>query len=102
MRSRFIRLAFCFIVLATFLLYNLDARRTVAQAQAGPESLPQPAAVAAGVRHLSIPAAAFVPGAEYYSYWTLANSGRTLWRTQISTDEHRFLPSPGWMIYENL
>ncbi len=75
MRSRLIRVGLCFGVLVVFLINHTQAQRAAAQLPTGQESLAQPAVATAGARHLSIPAAAFVPAAAYNSY---ENHGRYL------------------------
>lgn len=75
MRSWLIRVILCLEVLILFMVNHTQANGAAALLQIEQGSLPQPAAATAGVRRLSIPAAAFVPGADYYSY---ENHGRYL------------------------
>jgi hypothetical protein len=73
--SRFIRVILFLGVLVLFVIDPAPSHGTSAPGQRGQSAPAQPAVASAGVRHLSIPAAAFVPATDYFSY---ENHGRYL------------------------
>ncbi|MFN2185308.1 MAG: hypothetical protein ACK2UU_15060 [Anaerolineae bacterium] len=73
--SRLIRAAVSAFLLVVFAFNNAQMPPSAAQEQMEQEILPQLAAATASVQRLTIPAAAFTPGAQYYSY---ENHGRYL------------------------
>lgn len=66
-RSRFVRVFACLLVIGIFFGTNPATHSAAARTQ--------PSAITAGVQRLTIPAAAFVPGGQYFSY---ENHGRFL------------------------